>query len=88
MFCQDTTTSWSYNVATIRAADANTTDGVGRVSFCSWFPSVPIETTCYCSVQVPASGITSIGIGVDSTTTMSAGAFVGLHLVPQLWIVP
>lgn len=74
MFAQDTTATWNYNSATVRAADGNSTDGTGRVSFCSWLPSVPLYAECFCTLNPTATSFAGIGIGLDSTTTLTVAA--------------
>ena len=74
MFCQDTTASWTYATATVRAANGNTTDGQGRVSFVSWLPSVPVKAD-FSGLCSGSAGEPYIGIGLDSTTTFTTCAF-------------
>lgn len=71
MFAQDTTASWTYGTATFRAANANTTDGQGRVSFVSWLPSVPFEATCFCTINNAGGVNGAIGLGLNSTSAQS-----------------
>lgn len=74
MFCQDTTANWTYATATVRAANANTTDGTGRVSFVSWLPAVPVEASCFCGCGNAVGVGVSIGIGLDSTSAFNTSA--------------
>lgn len=86
--CQDNTASWTYNTATWRAANANTTDGTGRVACVIGWAEDAIEARNagnFSSTQ-GASQDTALGIGVDSTSVNSAlyfGAPVNSSAIPQ-----
>jgi hypothetical protein len=75
LFANDSTTSWTYGTATIRAANSNTTDGTGRFSFVQTLANAAFDVTSFCAAN--SSGNTaSIGIGLDSTSAYSsAGLF-------------
>jgi hypothetical protein len=69
LFCTDTTVSYAYNNTTVRAADANTTNGQGRVTSFSINANRVINLNSYQQTQPGSSGLVSIGIGVNSITT-------------------
>lgn len=72
MFATDTAPTWSYGSTTIRPADANTTDGVGRVSFVAVLPNQAVRAECYCFATAGGAGTAAyIGIGVNSTTAFT-----------------
>lgn len=73
LFGQDSTDSWSYATATLRAANANTTNGQGR---CRFFRSTneTIVKARYESSWINNGGADTPGIGIalDSTTASFA----------------
>lgn len=70
--CEDATASWTYTSTTIRAANASSTDGTGRVAFL-----IPNAGRSRVSAVNQTIGSTSTaftlfaGIGLDSTTAYS-----------------
>lgn len=67
---QDTTASWTYNTATIRAANANATDGQGRVSFICGLAEDMMYAN-YTQLITSFNSVAVAGIGLDSTTTFA-----------------
>ncbi len=78
--CVDTTDSWTYTTLTWRAANNNTTDGVGRVSCVVGVVEDAIIASNY-GIAQNSSGAggqnIAIGIGVNSTSSNSAQTFGG-----------
>ena len=71
--CVDTTDTWNYTTTTWRAANANTTDGVGRVACVVGWAEDAASFTNYCLVRSNAVGMRfAAGVGIDSTTVNSA----------------
>ena len=69
VFAQDTTSSWTYATPTLRAANANTTNGQGRVTvFSRKARAVNLTDTCL-AANNNLSGVSCIGIGINSTST-------------------
>jgi hypothetical protein len=69
----DTTDSWTYSTASWRAANNNTTDGVGRFSVVIGYQEDRITVFRTCMVyNGTANARVAIGIGVDSVTVNSA----------------
>lgn len=72
MLAVDSTSSWTYTTATWRAANASTTDGVGRFSFVIGWQDAAVAaynlSIASNSVGFIAGGI---GIGLDSTSAPS-----------------
>lgn len=71
LFCQDTTATWTYTTATIRAANANTTLGQGRCAAIIGWADVEVNLVNQCSVQNASAAGAECGIGVDSTSANS-----------------
>jgi hypothetical protein len=69
VFAQDTTPNWTYNVQTFRAANANTTNGQGRVTVFSGKPNSPISLNIFGTVSGSAGAY--IGIGINTTSASS-----------------
>lgn len=73
--CADTTDSWTYTTATWRAADANTTEGQGRVTcFIGWLET---EVNAYRIGSVTNNSVNTgydaaVGVGIDVTNANSA----------------
>jgi hypothetical protein len=72
LFANDTTDQWSYSTATWRAANGNTTDGVGRVSCVVGVAEDAIDAMCIGVVTNSTGGWDATGIGIDATDTNSA----------------
>lgn len=73
LFAKDTTDTWSYTTATIRSANGNTTDGIGRVAFVTGWSEDSVSATTT-AIAANASNVNIMaGIGLDSTS-----AFTGL----------
>jgi hypothetical protein len=69
---KDPTNSWTYQTATFRAANNNTTDGVGRVAFILGLAEDVVEAKAIAIVQNSSAGVDfNAGIGLDSTTAQS-----------------
>lgn len=80
LYCTDTTASWTYASTTVRAANASTTDGIGRASFIQIQANLALDINTYCGINCAgANNNPVIGIGVNSTTVPSAiaGSDVG-----------
>lgn len=74
LHCQDTTASWTYSSATIRAANANTTDGTGRFSFVIGVEEDAIHaSSMQCKPLASGTPYLVNAIGLDSTTAVSIG---------------
>lgn len=72
LVAMDTTDSWNYTTATWRAANNNTTDGVGRVACVIGVSEDPIDARRPFAVRNSTGNVfVSGGIGIDSTTTDS-----------------
>lgn len=72
MFVQDSTDSWNYASATIRAANASSTM---RVSFVCGFAEDGISASYKAlTVGIAAGRISMIGLGYDSTTAIASGS--------------
>lgn len=73
MYCFDTTDSWTYTLAAFRAANANKTDGVGRVSCCIGKADVEFRVdNVNISQNTGANKVAAGGVGIDSQTVSSA----------------
>jgi len=72
-----TASSWTYTSQTIRASDANTTIGQGRIPIFVSSVGSPFSVAFSCAGSSSASE-PIIGIGVDSTTAFSSGS-VGIY---------
>lgn len=68
----DSTASWTYTTATWRAANNNTTDGVGRASFVIGVAEDAISINRVSISANTANGQTSGGIGLNSTSANNA----------------
>jgi hypothetical protein len=71
MICADTTPTWTYGSTTPRAANANTTDGVGKVSFLQTIANGAYIADCFCAISGGSIG-SYVGIGVNSNTAYSS----------------
>lgn len=78
MKCVDTTDTWAYTTATVRAANGNTTLGVGRVGVMIGYAEVLCEAQNFSTV-INSSGGTwaAAGVGINSTSVDSAQIHVG-----------
>lgn len=77
----DTTDTWTYTTAAWRAQNANTTDGVGRISCVIGWSEDLCEAINYGDAYNDPGGVYhSVGIGIDSQTVNSAQAFGGYSL--------
>lgn len=75
----DVTDNWTYTTAAFRSANANTTDGVGRVSFVRGLDEDAAQATVYSRLSNSLQAVNaSAGVGVDSTTVNSAQTMHGL----------
>lgn len=71
LFCSDTTSSWTYSSTTFRAANNNTTDGVGRVSLIAG-----VSEDCLHAIAAQQTTRPDYNsIGLDSTSTPSLSVF-------------
>jgi hypothetical protein len=77
LFCQDTTATWTYGTATVRAANANTTNGQGRFSVFAPREGLNLSISDYCTLS-SGSNVCSIGIGINSTSAMTSTAASGV----------
>lgn len=68
LYAQIPVATWTYNSATVRASDANTTVGQGRFQFVTGLANTSVDATFMCSSQAGASTGTGNGIGINSTT--------------------
>lgn len=74
LLAKDTTDQWSYTTNAWRAANANTTDGVGRVSFVNGLDLEAVTSRAQRMVYNGGAPVrASIGIGLDSTSATAAG---------------
>lgn len=67
----DTSSSWTYATATVRAANANTTNGQGRFSFLQVIQQNAVSAQLITSYTAANNGTTVVGIGIDSTSTLT-----------------
>lgn len=71
--CKDTTNSWTYTTATWRAANADTSYGVGRVGLVVGLSEDVFHAQATGSTQNSAAVVDfAVGIGINSTTVNSA----------------
>lgn len=81
MIARDTTSSWTYAVAsTFRAADANTTDGQGRFSFVIGVSEDPVEAVHGKLASSASAQNVVAGIALDATNTNHALPFSGFQV--------
>jgi hypothetical protein len=74
LFAQDTTSTWTATATSPQAANGNTTDGVGRVSFLQGNAAFPVQISAYQNCGNSFSDVGSyFAIGYDSTTVGVAG---------------
>jgi hypothetical protein len=71
--CTDTTASWICTSTAPQPSNGNTTDGVGRASFVQCLGGTyALNVNCWSQVAGSTAGQPAIGIGVNSTSIMSA----------------
>lgn len=76
----DATSNWTYSTSgtTARPADANTTDGIERVSIMVGVSEDVVDATRMCATQVTGSNH-DLGIGINSNTTNIANSTYGFN---------
>lgn len=81
-YAQDTTSTWTYSSATVRASNANTTNGQGRVTFVSTLANNAISVSAYQGLQetVSSNSTSYSGFAMDSTTAYDS---LGLYDTPS-----
>lgn len=85
LICLDTTDTWAYTTATVRAANNNTTNGVGRVAFVIGQAQL-MEADSLAMFYNTSSGVqASIGIGLDTTSSNSCRIKTSQEAVTNLW---
>jgi hypothetical protein len=78
LYCTDNTGGgWTYSTSTCRAANANTTDGVGRVSFVSALGNNSVAADSFCTLGEGGSFNGAIGIGLNSITAFNTVVAAG-----------
>lgn len=71
MFRQDTTSTWTYNTATIRQANGSTAN---QLAFVVGVSENPIWCRVRTNMTMPAGTDAGVGIGLDSTTAAATGS--------------
>jgi hypothetical protein len=73
--CVDTTASWDCASLVPQPSNGNTTDGTGRVSFVQCIAEqYGVNVECWGQMEGSSTAQPGLGIGVNSTTTLSAVA--------------
>jgi hypothetical protein len=76
-FAQDPTNSWTYGSSTIRASNANTTDGQGRLGILIGVVNQTVQATFFQGSDPSLNNLAAFaGIGVNSTTVATAQSAV------------
>jgi hypothetical protein len=83
LLATDTTSSWTYNSTTIRAANSNTSDGVGRVSFLLTIPESLTAFAYAAAYEASGAGAQS-GLQLDATTSYAAVGYTNTTVVATL----
>jgi hypothetical protein len=87
MYCVDTTNSWTYTTATWRAANNNTTLGVGRVAcVIGCAESLAIATLITMAKNNTAAVWAPGGIGINATNANSAQIFGGVAQAGEYYL--
>lgn len=74
----DTTNSWTYTTSTWRAANANTTDGIGRFALVIGVAEDSVNVTAISFAGNSTNNVNApAGIGLDSTTVNSSDLVAG-----------
>lgn len=76
MYAIDTTDSWTYSTATIRQANAATTNQVNFVIGVS--EDMVLATVSHCRKQATNTGNQFAGVGLDSTTAFATNSLIGV----------
>jgi len=75
------TASWTYASTTIRAANSNTTNGQGRVSFLNGLDEDAVEATYSTQVQGTSVTVGNIYLGLDSTSASTSPSIAGVSTI-------
>lgn len=79
-----TPSSWTYNTATLRQANADT---VNQLDYVCGLPGEPVFAEAWCDVTNNAAGVSgnpTIGIGIDSTTVSSGMSTVAIPMAANV----
>lgn len=86
LIANDSTDSWTYTTNTWRAANNNTTPGIGRVDFILGYPEDSVQADYWVTAGQSGSNERTASVGLDSTSSPS-GTYHATNITDRVVVV-